>query len=273
MENLWQLFKDNATVYGIRIITAAIIFLIGWRLAKLIAAGVGKVLRKSRIDETLVGFLRTLVYFGLLVFVVIAVLDRLGVQTTSLVAVLGAAGLAVGLALQGTLSNFGAGVLIILFKPFKAGDFVQAGGEMGTVKKVSIFNTVLGSPDNRKIILPNSKIIGDSITNFSDIDMRRIDLVFGISYDDNIKTARQVLEKIVAADSRVLKDPGPVIAVSELGDSSVSIVCRPWVRPGDYWGVYFDMLEKGKADLEAAGITIPFPQRDVHMYEEKGVRS
>lgn len=269
MENIWQVIKDNAAVYGVRIITAAVIFFIGWWIAKAVAAGVAKLLRRGEIEETLVGFIRNLVYFGLLVFVIIAAIDRLGVQTTSLVAVLGAAGLAVGLALKDTLSNFGAGVLIILFKPFKVGDFVAAGGEMGTVKKVSIFNTVLGSPDNRKIIIPNSKVIADAVTNFSDIDMRRVDLVFGISYDDNIKTAKQVLERIITSDERVLKDPAPVVAVSELGDSSVNLVCRPWVKPGDYWGVYFDTLEKGKADLEAAGITIPFPQRDVHMYEEK----
>lgn len=269
MENIWTLIKDNAAVYGVRIITAVVIFLIGWWVAKAVAAGLAKLMRRSNIDATLVGFIRNLVYFGLLVFVIIAAIDRLGVQTTSLVAALGAAGLAVGLALQGALSNFGAGVLIIVFKPFKVGDFVQAGGEMGSVKKVTVFNTVLGSPDNRKIIIPNSKVIGDSITNFSDIDMRRVDLVFGISYGDNIKTAKEVLEKLVTSDDRVLKDPAPVIAVSELGDSSINLVCRPWVRPDDYWGVYFDTLEKGKAGLEAAGMTIPFPQRDVHLFEEK----
>jgi small conductance mechanosensitive channel len=226
-------------------------------------------MRRANIDQTLVGFVRTLVYFGLLVFVIIAALDRLGVQTTSLVAILGAAGLAVGLALKDTLANFGAGVLIIIFKPFRVGDFIQAGGEMGTVKKVSIFNTILGAPDNRKIILPNSMVLSSSITNFSDVDKRRVDLVFGISYDDNIKTAKDILMKIITSDERVLKDPEPVVAVSELGDSSVNLVCRPWTKPEDYWGVYFDTLEKGKAELEAAGITIPFPQRDVHMYEEK----
>jgi small conductance mechanosensitive channel len=271
MGSIWEFIRANAAIYGVRIITAAIILFIGWWLAKAISVGVARVMRRSKIDHTLVGFVRTLVYFALLVFVIIAAIDRLGVQTTSLVAVLGAAGLAVGLALQGTLSNFGAGVLIIVFKPFKVGDFVQAGGEMGTVKRVSVFNTVLGSPDNRKILIPNSKVIADAITNFSDVDMRRVDLVFGISYGDDIKTAKSVLEKIVASDGRVLKDPAPVVAVSELGDSSINLVCRPWTRPDDYWGVYFDTLEKGKAELEAAGITIPFPQRDVHLFEEKKV--
>lgn len=268
MENVWQLIRDNTAAYGIRLVTALIIFLIGWWLAKGITGGFARLLRRSHVDETLVGFLKNLIYFALLVFVFIAVLDRLGVQTTSLVALLGAAGLAVGLALQGTLSNFGAGVLVILFKPFKAGDFIRAGGELGTVNKVSIFNTILSSPDNRKIIMPNSKVMGDSITNFSDIDKRRVDLVFGISYGDNIKTAKQVLEKTLAADARVLRDPAPVVAVSELAESGVNIVCRPWVKPADYWGVYFDTLEKGKAELEAAGITIPFPQRDVHLIGE-----
>jgi small conductance mechanosensitive channel len=269
MENIWQLVKDNAAIYGVRIITAVIIFLVGWWVAKAIAAGLAKVMRRAKVDETLVGFIRNLAYFAMLMFVIIAAIDRLGVQTTSLVAVLGAAGLAVGFALQGTLSNFGAGVLIIMFKPFKAGDFIQAGGEMGTVKKVSIFNTILGSPDNRKIIVPNSKVISDAITNFSDVDMRRVDMVFGISYEDNIKTAKDVLMNLITSDQRVLKDPAPVVAVSELADSSVNLVCRPWVRPEDYWGVHFDTLEKGKAGLEAAGITIPFPQTDVHLFEEK----
>jgi small conductance mechanosensitive channel len=268
MENVWQLIRDNTAAYGIRLVTALIIFLIGWWLAKGITGGFARLLRRSHVDETLVGFLKNLIYFALLVFVFIAVLDRLGVQTTSLVALLGAAGLAVGRALQGTLSNFGAGVLVKLINPFKAGDFIRAGGELGTVNKVSIFNTILSSPDNRKIIMPNSKVMGDSITNFSDIDKRRVDLVFGISYGDNIKTAKQVLEKTLAADARVLRDPAPVVAVSELAESGVNIVCRPWVKPADYWGVYFDTLEKGKAELEAAGITIPFPQRDVHLIGE-----
>ncbi len=275
MENIWEVVKANAAVYGVRIITAAIIFVVGWWIARMVAAGIARVLRRAKVDETLVAFIKNLAYFALLVFVIIAAIDRLGVQTTSLIAVLGAAGLALGLALQGALSNFGAGVLIIIFKPFRAGDFIQAGGVMGTVKKVSMFNTVLLSPDNRKVMMPNSKVIGDAITNFTDTDMRRVDLVFAISYGDNIKTAKDVLMKVITSDERVLKDPAPVVAVAELADSSVNLVCRPWVRPGDYWGVQFDTLEKGKAELEAAGITIPFPQRDVHTFEEKkpGVRS
>lgn len=269
MDTFLEFIRANAAVYGVRIITAVIIFVIGWPLSRAIAGILARVMRKAGVDNTLVGFVRNLAYFGLLVFVIIAAIDRLGVQTTSLVAILGAAGLAVGLALRDTLANFGAGVLIILFKPFRVGDFVDAGGEMGTVKKVSIFNTILGSPDNRKIILPNSMVLGSAITNFSDIDMRRIDMEFGISYDDNMKTAKDILMKIVTSDERVLKDPAPVVAVSELADSSVNLVCRPWTKPGDYWGVRFDTIEKAKTELEAAGITIPYPQQDVHLFEEK----
>jgi small conductance mechanosensitive channel len=208
-------------------------------------------------------------YVGLMVFVVLAALGKLGIQTTSLIAVIGAAGLAVGLALQGSLSNFAAGVLLIIFKPFKVGDFIQAGGVTGTVTEIQIFTTILNAPDNRKEIVPNAQITGGSITNFSAIENRRIDLVFGISYNDNMKTAKEALEEVVAADPRILKDPKPVIAVSELGDSSVNLVCRPWVKPTDYWAVYFDVVEKGKEALEKKGITIPFPQQDVHVFREK----
>ena len=158
---------------------------------------------------------------------------------------------------------------MIIFKPFKVGDFVMAGGEMGTVKEIQIFNTVLAHPDNRKVIVPNGHVTSSAITNFSDIENRRIDLVFGISYDDDMKKAKEVLEKVCAADSRILKDPKTVVAVSELGDSSVNLVCRPWVKPGDYWAVYFNIIEQGKLELEKNGMCIPFPQRDVHIYNEQ----
>ena len=202
-------------------------------------------------------------------FVVVVALGKLGIQTTSFIAIIGAAGLAVGLVLQGSLANFAAGVILIIFKPFKVGDFVMAGGEMGTVKEIQIFNTILAHPDNRKIIVPNAQVTGANITNFSAIENRRIDLVFGISYNDDMKKAKEALEKVVADDSRILKDPKPVIAVSELGDSSVNLVCRPWVKPTDYWNVYFSVTEKGKLELEKNGISIPFPQHDVHIYNEQ----
>lgn len=253
----------------LNLVAAIVIYIVGKWLAHVISNALGKLMQKAKVDEALTGFTKNIVYAVLLVFTVLAAVGKLGVQTTSFIAILGAAGLAVGLSLQGTLANFASGVMLILFRPFKLGDFIEGGGVMGTVKEIKIFNTILSSPDNRKIILPNSKISGDTITNFSAIDQRRIDLVFGVSYDDNLKTAKDILQKLVDADSRILKDPAVTIAVSELGDSSVNIVCRPWVKPADYWAVYFDLVEKGKVALEDGGCSIPYPQRDVHMYENK----
>ena len=268
MQEYLDIAYGYLTTYGLRIIAAVLIFLIGRWVAKIVARLIERFMLRAKIDATLTSFVKNLAYFALLTFVIIAAVDKLGVKTTSLVAIIGAAGLAVGLALQGSLSNLGAGVLLILFKPFKVGDFVEAGGTMGTVEKIQIFNTILAHPDNRRIIVPNSAIIADKITNFSDIDKRRIDMVFGISYDDNIKTAKEVLERLVASDSRILKEPATVIAVSELGDSSVNFAVRPWVNTSDYWDVYFDTNKRIKEALDAAGVSIPCPQRDVHLYNE-----
>ena len=201
---------------------------------------------------------------------VIAALNRLGIQTTSLIAIIGAAGLAVGLALQGSLANFAAGIMLILFKPFKVGDVIEAGGALGVVTEIQIFNTILNTPDNKRVIIPNNKVTGDNITNITGTDKRRVDMVFGISYTDDIKKAKEILEQVVQSNPLVLKDPRHTIAVSELADSSVNLVCRPWVRTEDYWNVYFDITEKGKIALEEGGMTIPFPQRDVHLYQERG---
>ena len=269
MEEVMDKLYVYLMTYGLSLLAAIIILVVGRWVARLISGIIEKVMLKANIDKTLASFVQHLSYFALLAFVVIAALNKLGVETTSFVVIIGAAGLAVGFALQGSLSNFAAGVMLIIFKPFKAGDFIQAGGALGAVQEIQIFNTVLNAPDNRRIVVPNSKVTGDNITNFTGIVNRRIDLTFGISYSDDIKKAKEVLEKVVAADSRVLKDPAPVIAVSELGDSSVNLVCRPWVKPADYWGVHFDTLENGKMALEAAGMTIPFPQTDVHVYQEK----
>ncbi|HOY08465.1 MAG TPA: mechanosensitive ion channel [Candidatus Omnitrophota bacterium] len=255
--------------YVIRIVAAIVIFFVGRIIASFISTFVKKLMLKAKVDVTLAGFVQHLSFMGIMVFVIIAALNKLGVETTSMVAVIGAAGLAVGLALQGSLANFAAGVMLVIFKPFGVGDFINAAGEMGTVKEIQIFNTVLAHPDNRKIVVPNSHITGGSITNFSAIENRRVDLQFGISYGDDMKKAKDVLMNLVASDARVLKDPAPVVAVSELGESSVNLVCRPWVKPGDYWAVYFDVVEKGKLALQEAGITIPFPQSDVHLYNGK----
>jgi small conductance mechanosensitive channel len=269
MEDFLARLPDFLMTYGIRIIAAILIFVVGRWLAGLISRLLEKLMLRSRMDPTLSSFLRNLAYIVLLAFVIIAAIDKLGVKTTSLVAVIGAAGLAIGLAMQGSLSNFAAGVMIIFFRPFKAGDFVEVAGTLGSVEEIKIFNTVLRHPDNRKIIVPNSQITSDKITNFTAIDKRRIDMVFGISYESDIRKAKDILMGLLTSNARVLKDPAPVVAVSELADSSVNLVCRPWVKPSDYWDVYFETLEKGKVELEKAGIVIPFPQRDIHMYEEK----
>jgi small conductance mechanosensitive channel len=189
------------------------------------------------------------------------------VETTSFIAILGAAGLAVGFALQGSLSNFAAGVMLIIFRPFKSGDFIEAGGTIGVVEAIQIFNTVLRTPDNKMVIVPNSNITGGNITNYSAKEDRRIDMVFGIGYDDDLKKAKEILERLISEDSRILKDPAPTVAVSELADSSVNFVVRPWVKTSDYWAVYWDFTEKVKLTFDAEGISIPYPQQDVHMHQ------
>lgn len=269
MERILSKMSEYFVSYGFNVVGAILIVIVGRWLAGIVAKLVEQLMVRANIEKTLASFARNVTYSGFFVFVIIAALNKLGVETTSLIAIIGAAGLAVGLALQGSLSNFAAGIILVVFKPFKVGDFIEAGGTMGTVVELQIFNTILNHPDNRRIVVPNSKVTSDNISNFSAIDKRRIDLVFSISYSDDIKKAKETLEKIVSLDPRVLKDPKPLIAVSALADSSVNLVCRPWVKPGDYWNVYFDTLEKGKVDLEKNGITIPFPQRDVHMYQEK----
>jgi small conductance mechanosensitive channel len=267
MEEFMANLPDYLMSYGLRIIAALAIFIIGRWVARLMSKLVEKIMIKANVEKTLAKFFRSLCYFLLLAFVVVAAIDKIGIQTTSLVALIGAAGLAIGFALQGSLSNFAAGVMILVFKPFKAGDFVEVAGTLGSVKEVKIFNTILNHPDNRRIIIPNSQVTADKITNFTAIDKRRVDMTFGISYGDDIRKAKNVLMELVESDPRVLKDPAPVVAVSELGDSSVNLVVRPWTKPDDYWGVFFDTTEKGKLELEKAGLTIPFPQRDVHMYQ------
>jgi len=201
-------------------------------------------------------------------FIIIAALGKLGIQTASFVAILGAAGLAIGFALQGSLSNFASGVLLTIFRPFKAGDYVEAGGSAGIIEEISIFNTILKTPDNRKVIIPNSKVTGDNITNYSAKDVRRVELKFGIGYSDDIKKAKEVIEKVLKADTRVLNDPAYTVAVLELGDSSVNFAVRPWVKTSDYWPVLFDITENIKLSFDNNGISIPFPQTDVHLHHE-----
>jgi small conductance mechanosensitive channel len=215
----------------------------------------------------LVSFVSNLVYIGLLAFIVIAALGQLGIQTTSFIAVLGAAGLAIGLALQGSLSNFAAGFLLIIFRPFKVGDLIEGAGVLGVVEAIQIFTTQLKTADNKTVIVPNANLTADNIVNWTVKGTRRVDMVFGIGYEDDIDTARSLMADIIAEDERILKDPAPAIVVIELADSSVNFAVRPWVNVDDYWGVYCDLTEKIKKAFDANNISIPFPQRDVHLYQ------
>lgn len=259
---------DGLAQYSMQILAAIVILVVGLWLAKKIKAVFVSALNKKEVDPTLIGFFSSTLHGGLVLFIVIAAIGKLGVQTTSFVAVIGAAGLAVGLALQGSLSNFASGVLLILFKPFKVGDFIKAGGEAGVVVEVGILTTEMKTPDNIKIILPNSAIMGGSITNVSAHPTRRVDMVVGVSYGDDLNKAKQIMEDLLAADERVLKDPAPTVAVSNLGDSSVDFVVRPWVNSADYWAVKFDFTQAVKEKFDAEGVSIPFPQRDVHLFQE-----
>jgi len=256
--------------YGLRVVAAIAIFIIGRWVALGVAKIIKKVMIRSNADQTLVSFVRNLTYIGLLAFVIIAALNQLGIQTASFIAILGAAGLAIGLALQGSLANFAAGVLMLIFKPFRVGDFIEGGGATGIVEKIEIFTTQLKTPDNKTIIIPNAKMTGDKITNFTTKGTRRVDLVFGIGYGDDIDKARTIIKGVVDADERVLREPESEILVSELADSSVNFTLRAWASAGDYWAVYFDTIEKVKKQFDAQGVSIPFPQRDVHLYEHKG---
>jgi len=267
MEDLAQTVKNLVTLWGIKAIVAIVILIVGLWIAKLIRNITKKLLRKRSIDETIVSFLGSLVYVLLVIVVIIAVLKQVGIETTSFIAIIGAAGLAVGFALQGSLSNFAAGVLMLVFRPFKAGDFIEGGGTMGVVEKIHMFTTELKTPDNKVVIVPNSKMMGDNITNYSAKEQRRVDLVFGIGYGDDMKKAKKILEDVLSKDERVLKEPAPTIGVVELGDSSVNIVCRPWVNTSDYWPTYFAITENVKEAFDKEGISIPFPQRDVHVYQ------
>jgi small conductance mechanosensitive channel len=269
MEAIIQKIWEITTIYGIKAIVALLILFFGRLIAKLITKIVERLMERSKIDHTIVKFVGSLTYIALMAFVIIAALGQLGIQTASFIAVIGAAGLAIGLALQGSLANFAAGFLMIIFRPFKVGDFIEGGGVAGTVEEVSIFTTILKSPDNKTVIIPNAKISGDNIINWTTKGTRRVDLVMGIGYGDDIDKAKQIMADVVAKDDRVLKNPAPLIALVELGDSSVNFVVRPWVKSGDYWDVHFALTENIKKAFDANGISIPFPQRDVHLYEHK----
>ncbi len=263
---VWTMVQTTGVDLGINLATAIVIFFVGKWIVSLVVKGMLKGMQKGDMDITLRRFVANLARMLLMLFVIIAAIHQLGIQTASLIALLGAAGLAVGLALQGSLSNFAAGVLIVLFRPYKVGDWIEGGGVSGAVEEVQILTTVLKTGDNKRVIIPNSQIMGTTITNYSANETRRVDLVVGVSYGDDLDKVRTELEGLVAADERVLKDPAVTIAVSELADSSVNFVLRPWVKTADYWGVYFDLTEAIKKRFDEVGISIPFPQRDVHIH-------
>ena len=263
-------FIPMITDWGVKLVFALLIFIIGRIVARLITKAFRKAINRESIDDTLEDFLGNMLYAILMVAVILAALDSLGVNITSLLAIVGAAGLAIGLALKDSLGNFAAGVMIIIFRPFTKGDFVEVAGVSGKVDEVRIFNSVLTTPDNKQITLPNGLITSDPITNYSALDVRRVDLVIGVGYDDDLKLAREVITRVVTSHDKVLDDPAFNIFVSELADSSVNFNVRPWCKTDDYWNVYGDLLEQLKIELDAAGLNIPYPQTDVHLHKVAG---
>jgi len=252
---------------GLNLLAAVVIFYVGRTIARVLTKGVRRLMESQSVDPILVSFVTSLVQWGLMGFVIIAAITKLGVQTASLVALIGAAGLAVGLALQGSLANFAAGVLIVLFRPYRVGDWVEAAGVAGSVVQVQVLTTILNTADNKQIVIPNGQIMSSIITNYNANNTRRVDMVIGVSYGDDIDKVRNTLRDVVYADSRVLRNPECQIAVSELAESSVNFVVRPWVQVADYWDVKFGLTEAIKKRFDEDGISIPFPQRDVHIFQ------
>ncbi len=263
-----QQITEIVSTYGLKIIAALAIFIIGKIVANLVSKGVRRTMDKRSVEPSLVGFAVSMVHAGLVAFVIIAALGQLGIQTTSFVAIIGAAGLAIGLALQGSLSNFAAGVLILIFKPYRVGDYVVAGGAEGSVEDIGIFTTTIVTLDNRTQIVPNAVATGGVIENYSKKGTRRLDLVAGVSYGDDVFKVKKILQEILDNEPRILKDPTPTIGLMEMGDSSINFAFRPWVKVADYWDLFFDLQERIKVRFDEEGITIPFPQRDVHLIKE-----
>ena len=269
MENWTEFLMGFARNYGMKVVAAIAILIVGRIVATILKRLVIKVLKRSKTDEAIVSFVGNLVHMGIMIFTALAALSKFGIQTASFVAILGAAGFAIGFAMQGSLSSFAAGVLLLVFRPIKVGDYVEIAGVAGTVKEIKLFSTIISTPDNVKIFVPNNKINGDIIKNYAGYDERRVDMVVGIGYGSPIDKAYEIMKNIIAADTRILAEPAVQIAVAELADSSVNFVLRPWVKKEDYWAVKFDLTEKIKKEFDAAGIEIPFPQTAVHLYREE----
>ncbi|MTI20865.1 mechanosensitive ion channel [Fulvivirga sp. RKSG066] len=255
--------------FGLMLLKAIVILVVGLWVIRFLSKYFNKFLEKRSFDDSLKPFLESMFYNILLILLLLTVLTSVGVEVTSFIAILGAAGLAIGLALQGTLANFAGGVIILTIKPFRVGDYIEGGGNSGTVREIQIFNTILITPDNKKVVIPNGELSNDSITNYSAEENRRVDMKFGIGYDDDLKKAKGILMEMLENDERVLKDPAPSVTVAELADSSVNFNVRPWVKLADYWSVYWDFQENVKLRFDEEGISIPFPQRDIHVFNEK----
>lgn len=267
METYIDKLKELIVLYAPKLGGAILVLIVGFFVIKLVRKALEKIFIARKLDPSLQSFLGSLINITLLALLWISVLGMVGIQMTSFIAILGAAGLAVGMALSGTLQNFASGVMILLFKPFKVGDYVEAQGVSGSVKEIQIFNTIILTPDNKTNIIPNASLTNTIITNYSTEEQRRVDWTFGIGYGDNMETAETVLKNLIEADTRILKDPEPFIALKELGDNSVNIVVRTWVNGADYWGVFFDMNKNVYAQFTKAGLNIPFPQLDVHLHQ------
>jgi small conductance mechanosensitive channel len=265
---LWAQVQSTGVSFLIKVAIAIVIFVVGRIVARAIAKGIRKLMHAQEVDKILEIFVSNLAYWAMMTFVIIAAITQLGIATTSLIAIMGAAGLAVGLALQGSLANFAAGVLIVMFRPYRVGDYVEVAGIAGSVLQVQILSTVLKTGDNKQIVVPNAQIMGSIITNYSANDTRRVDMVIGVSYEDDIDKVRATIKELIAADERILSDPECLIAVAELADSSVNFNVRPWVRSSDYWGVKYDLTEAIKKRFDKEGISFPFPQQDVHLYQQ-----
>ncbi len=263
-----ELFKQIVIEYGLQVIGAVLALVIGLWIIKALTGGLVKLMKNRDVDASLRPFLRTLFNITLKLLLVISIASMIGIPMTSFIAIMGAAGLAIGMALAGTLQNFAGGVMLLLFKPFKVGDFIEAQGHMGTVREIQVFNTILKTPDNKTIIIPNGGLSNNSMINFSTEKTRRVEFTFGIAYGDDTAKARTILMQLIEGDTRILKDPEPFVALKELGDSSVNMVVRVWVESGDYWGVYFDMNDKVYNTFNAEGLNIPFPQMDVHLHQQ-----
>ena len=266
-EQVSQMMDTYIIPWGIKIVIAIIIYIVGKIIVGILVNFLGKVMDRSEYDDMLTNFIKAIAKAILMLLVIIAALDQLGINTTSLAAILAAAGLAIGLSLTGSLQNFASGVMLLVFRPFKAGDFIEAGGASGVVKSISIFTTIMTSGDNKEIIVPNGAIYGGNIINYSAKETRRVDMVVGIGYDSDFKKAKQILKEMLAADERILKEPAPTVAVAELAESSVNFVVRPWVATADFWAVKFDFNEAVKLRFDAEGISIPYPQMDVHVHK------